>query len=100
MPHDYLHGTPDADAALAENTPHRRQLLAAIFACLVILGALAMLELDVSLALLSMAFVGVAFAVALLCWFLGVRSDRQTVSAWDLAGASALLGFAAAAIAD
>lgn len=100
MSHELAHTAPEGDAPIAQEAPHRRQLLAAIFVCLGILGALAMMELDVSLALLSLGFVGLAFVVALLCWSLGVKSDNRNVSAWDLAGASALIGFAAATIAD
>ena len=97
MSHD---STVKLDTPLSTNAAHRRKLLASIFVCLGILAALAIMELDVSLALLSIAFVGLGFAVALLAWILGVKSETNSVSAWDLAGAAALVGFAAAAIAE
>lgn len=100
MSHDFSEPTVELDAPLRRNAAHRRKLLASIFVCLGILAALAIMELDVSLALLSIAFVGLGCAVALLAWLLGVKSESNNVSAWDLAGAAALIGIAAAAIAE
>lgn len=48
----------------------------------------------------SLAAIAAAAAASFLAWWLGVRRQGPTVTLWDIAGACALIGCAAAMLSD
>lgn len=65
-----------------------------------VLGAAIFVPVPLILPLVSLAALAAATAVALFAWCTGAQRHARQMSAWDVAGAFALIGFGAGMISD
>jgi hypothetical protein len=65
-----------------------------------VLGAAILVPVPLILPLVSLAALAAAAVVALFAWRTGAQCHTRRMSAWDVAGAFALIGFGAGMISD
>lgn len=80
--------------------PHARLAGLAMLAAMPLLLIAALVPRAVFLPSVSLAAIAAASAVAFTAWWFGVRRHRDTITLWDIAGACALIGCAAAMLSE
>jgi hypothetical protein len=80
--------------------PHARLAGLALLAAAPLLVIAAVVPRAVFLPSVSLAAIVAATAAAFAAWWFGARRHRDTVTLWDIAGACALIGCAAAMLSE
>ena len=80
--------------------PHARLAGLALLAAAPLLVIAAVVPRAVFLPSVSLAAIAAAAAVGVAAWWFGARRHRDTITLWDIAGACALIGCAAAMLSE